>query len=93
MTYGGSNFRPFSSIFFLILCTGNSSVRATSHTHELTTFIFGTECVMVCHGGTWWGVVCHGGTWWGIVGHGGTWCVIVVHGGTWWCMVGHGKVG
>jgi len=34
-------FRPFSSIFFFILC--KSSVRATSHTDRLTNLIFGTE--------------------------------------------------
>ena len=34
-------FRPFSSIFFFILC--KSSVRATSHTDWLTNLIFGTE--------------------------------------------------
>ena len=34
-------FRPFSSIFFFILC--NSSVRATIHTDGLTNLIFGRE--------------------------------------------------
>ena len=38
-------FRPFSSIFFFILC--NSSVRATSHTDELTAFIFGADGLYV----------------------------------------------
>ena len=37
----GALFRPFSSIFFFILC--KSSVRATSHTDRLTNLIFGTE--------------------------------------------------
>ena len=38
-------FRPFSSIFFFILC--KSSVRATSHTDRLTNLIFGTESLYV----------------------------------------------
>ena len=37
----GPKFRPFSSIFFFILC--KSSVRATSRTDRLTNMIFGTE--------------------------------------------------
>ena len=40
-----AHFRPFSSIFFFILC--NSSVRAKNHTEGLTNFIFGTETILL----------------------------------------------